>query len=150
MPWLNLHPPRAWEQRAAADRRWAWPPAGGLLLEWFPLGVLPARPIEWVLRVMTGGTDGAVGRAVEQVRARTKSGWHVVLAEVDLTRGSTWGRKIGAFYAFFEHGGHATVVAQDRASWEAERERVRAAFLEAGPSFDDLLLSVEDFHGDRR
>src|SRR5215813_14753325 len=123
---VNVKPPAHWTFAREEARRSATLGDRGLVLEWFPLTALPRRQLEWVKRVMGGGLPPrrTVG-ALEIERTETTRGWPVVLAKTELV-GGPFCLRLGAFYAFFEHGGHALVQATDRAAWAEENAALRA------------------------
>jgi hypothetical protein len=146
--WVSLDPPAGWRRDDAADRRRARPPGGGLWLEWSPLGLLPDDRTPWVGEVLRRDLpDGAALASPRQSTHETSAGWQVLFVEatVEIDGRAVAGR-LGAFYGFLEHCGHALVHVDDPAAFAAAEEALRAALLGARPDFGGPLLSVRDFY----
>jgi len=147
--WVHIQPPAGWTSGGSATRRWARAQHGRTLLEWFPLGSLPARQMDWIKRLMAADLrPGETTSGLELSRAETVSGWPVVLAETRITSDTGRARRLGAFYAFLEHGGHAMVRADDPDAWAAEGESVRRVLLAGAPDFGELVVGVDQFYDD--
>jgi hypothetical protein len=105
--------------------------------------------MDWIKRLMAADLlPGETPGGLELRRAETVSGWPVVLAEIQLTSETGSARRLGAFYAFLEHGGHAMVRADDLEAWAAESEALRRLLLAGAPDFGELVVAVDQFYED--
>jgi hypothetical protein len=148
--WVRLTPPADWAVTGDHAGRSARPPRGGLVLSWSRLSDLPERQAQWVARVLAGQLPpGVTLGPIEPALTETTTGWPVLLAEARVMRdGRAVGTRMGAFYAFLEHGGHALIHVDDPTMGATENERLRAILLDAEPDFDDLLVAIDQFYGD--
>jgi tetratricopeptide (TPR) repeat protein len=110
--------------------------------------LLPDDIRRWIDRVMREGTS--VGTRVEITANReltTDTGWPLRLVEAKVTSGEAAQLvelRLGAFYAFQEHGAAALARFPDPATLEARRAEIVRAFTAARPDFSGQVACLAE------
>jgi tetratricopeptide (TPR) repeat protein len=120
-----------------------WPP--GLTVRIGPLGLLPDDLQAWIRQAMGGDLrGGAKLEIVSEREGTTETGWPLRLVEARVTEaGVARETRLGALYAFFEHGGSA-IVGADAATLGAHAEAVIRLLRSARPDFSGEVTALSE------
>ncbi len=146
--YLALPIPSEWPIKHMAGQRVAIVPGAekpDLLLHWGPLVLLPDEQKAWIHRTMRFEAGKARLQVSGDSMEKTATGWPLRFVEATVLAaedGAVLEWRLGAFYAFFEHGATALVRATNRDRYEEFAEQLKGILRRATPDWSGEIAAL--------